>query len=61
MSEVQTYYQRAPYSYDTHDRVPKENVCGEMVSRLVAYEMCDGGDGRCKCATRCVWGVLKRK
>jgi len=60
MPEVETYYQRAPYSYERYDRVNKERMSAEQASRLVAYEVCDGGDGRCKCEQRCVRAVIER-
>lgn len=60
MPKVETYYQQAPFCYERYERVSKEDLTSQQRSRLVAYEVCDGGDGRCKCPQRCVRAVIER-
>lgn len=52
------YYQRAPYNYEEYKRIGEEEVTKK--NKVVAWEMCDGGNGRCKCPGRCIWAVVKR-
>lgn len=62
MANVKTYRSgHAPYSYERYERIKKEKLTHEQRSRVVAYEDCDGGNGRCKCDQYCTWAVVERK
>lgn len=51
----------APFSYEKYDRIKEEKLEWGQRSRIVAYEVCDGSGGRCKCDQYCVWAVVERK
>ena len=51
------YYQRAPFVVGRHELVNEDQLTARH--RVVYYEMCDGGDGRCKCPSRCIRAVCE--
>lgn len=61
MAKIKTYYGLAPYSWKTHARVNVERLTAAQKKKVVAHEVCDGGDGRCKCPARCTWAIIPKE
>lgn len=54
------HYGSAPFSAETHELVDEKSLKPKDLERVEAYEVCDGGGGRCKCGSRCVRAVMRR-